>query len=107
MELALNRVPQIVGYKVSRATAFLARKILRFNVEHISPVNLLLKERLVDELVQEEFTAEELVKLAIPLLENPENRSLMLDGYERLRKHLGQPGVTDRAAKEILDLVHR
>jgi len=106
MELALNGVPQIVGYKVSRLTAFLARKILRFRVDHISPVNLLLKERLVPELVQDEFTPETLMQLAIPLLEKTGNRSLILEGYERLRKHLGAPGVTDRAAKEILDLAH-
>ena len=33
MELALNSVPQIVGYKVSRVTAFFARYLLRFNVK--------------------------------------------------------------------------
>ena len=74
MELALNGVPQIVGYKVSRVTAFLARKILRFNVDHISPVNLLMQERLVPELVQDEFTPEALANLAIPLIENHQER---------------------------------
>ncbi len=106
MELALNRVPQIVGYKVSKVTAFLAKKLLRFNVDHISPVNLLLKERLVPELVQDEFTPQLIKQLAIPLLEDPQSRSRMLEGYERLREQLGEPGVTDRAAKEIFDLVH-
>ena len=75
-------------------------------IDHISPVNLLLKERLVPELVQDEFTPETLLQLAIPLLENTGDRSVILEGYERLRKHLGEPGVTDRAAKEILDLAH-
>ncbi len=108
MELALNGVPQIVGYKVSRATAFIARRILRFNVDHISPVNLLLKQRLVPELVQEDFTPEALFKLAIPLLENSNSsRSLILDGYQRLREYLGEPGVTDRAAREVFDLLQQ
>ncbi len=107
MELALSGVPQIVGYKVSRITAFVAKKILHFNVDHISPVNLLLKERLVPELVQDQFTPEALAKLAIPFLEESKCSAFMLEGYERLRKHLGHPGVTDRAAKEILDLVEK
>ena len=64
MELALNGVPQIVGYKVSRITSFLARKILRFKVDHISPVNLLLKRRLLTELVQKEFTPESIFRYA-------------------------------------------
>ncbi|HGY5557446.1 MAG TPA: lipid-A-disaccharide synthase [Prochlorococcus sp.] len=107
MELALRGVPQVVGYKVSRITAFVARHFLRFRVDHISPVNLLLKERLVPELLQAELTAEALVQSAIPLLENPAQRAVMLEGYQRLRQTLGVPGVTDRAAKEIFDLTKR
>ncbi len=105
MELALTNVPQIVGYKVSKLTAFLAKKILRFKVDHISPVNLLLKERLVPELVQEEFTPDALVELALPLLQESETRSIMLQGYERVRENLGEPGAALRAAKEILSEV--
>ena len=29
----------------------------------------------------------------------------MLEGYKRLRSDLGDPGVTQRAAKEIMNLV--
>ena len=105
MELALNSVPQIVGYRISRITAFILRNLLRFSVEHISPVNLLMSERLIPELVQDDFTPESIVELAIPLLEDPLVRSNMLDGYKRFRDQLGEPGATNRAAKEIIDLV--
>ena len=104
MELALHNVPQVIGYKVGKGTAFIARNLLRFNVEHISPVNLLLKERLIPELVQGDFTPEALVEFAIPLLEDESSRAKMLKGYKRLRNNLGSPGATDRAAKEIIDL---
>ena len=105
LELALMGVPQVVGYRVSRMTAFVARHLLRFQVDHISPVNLLLKERLVPELLQDELSAEALVAQALPLLEGGAERQRMLDGYQRLRTTLGQPGVTDRAARAILDQV--
>ncbi|MFL0777643.1 MAG: lipid-A-disaccharide synthase, partial [Prochlorococcus sp.] len=105
VELALQGVPQVVGYRVSRVTAFVAKHLLRFRVDHISPVNLLLNERLLPELLQDEFTPEAIVELAIPLLENPQRRQEMLQGYERLRETLGDPGVTDRAAAAIFDLV--
>ncbi len=105
LELALQGVPQVVGYRVSRVTAFVARHLLRFQVDHISPVNLLLKERLVPELLQDQLTAEALVAEALPLLEEASVRQRMLDGYDRLRATLGQPGVTDRAAAAILDQV--
>ena len=105
LELALQGVPQVVGYRVSRVTAWVARRILRFHVDHISPVNLLLKERLVPELLQEDFNADQLVELAIPLLDHQAERQRVLDGYQRLRETLGQPGVTDRAAEAILDQI--
>ena len=103
LELALQGVPQVVGYRVSRVTAWVARHLLRFKVAHISPVNLLLNERLVPELLQDEFDADRLVALAAPLLEAGEARQTMLSGYDRLRTTLGEPGVTDRAAAAILD----
>lgn len=93
----------MVGYRVSRVTAWVARHVLRFKVAHISPVNLLLNERLVPELLQDEFDADQLVTLAAPLLEAGEARQTMLSGYDRLRTTLGEPGVTDRAAAAILD----
>ena len=68
LELALRGVPQVVVYRVSRATAFVARHILRFSVPHISPVNLVLGERLVPELLQEDLRAKTIVAEALPSL---------------------------------------
>ena len=104
LELALRGVPQVVGYRVSRITAAVAQHLLRFNVPHISPVNLVLQERLVPELLQDQFTAEALLEEAEALLDHQgPARRRMLEGYERLRQQLGTPGVTQRAAAAILD----
>lgn len=105
LELALRGVPQVVAYKVSRFTALMARRLLRFQVDHISPVNLVLGERLVPELLQEELKVDKLVAEALPLLRNEQARNKMLTGYGRLRGLLGEPGVTQRAAVLILDAV--
>ena len=105
LELALRGVPQVVAYKVSRFTALMARRLLRFQVDHISPVNLVLGERLVPELLQEELEVDKLVEEALPLLRNEQARIKMLSGYGRLRALLGEPGVTQRAAALILDAV--
>jgi len=106
LELALRGVPQVTGYRVSRPTAFVARHLLHFNVPHISPVNLVLHERLVPELLQEAFTPTAIAAAIEPLLaRESEARSRILEGYGRLRKALGGPGVTRRAASAILDQV--
>jgi lipid-A-disaccharide synthase len=104
LELALRGVPQVTGYRVSRLTAFVAKHLLRFNVPHISPVNLLLGERLVPELLQSQLTPEAIVAAVEPLLDPAgEPRRRVLEGYGRLRQALGEPGVTDRAAAAILN----
>jgi lipid-A-disaccharide synthase len=106
LELALRGVPQVVVYRVSWLTAFVARHLLRFSVPHISPVNLVLGERLVPELLQEDLHAEAIVRSALPLLDGRSaERAAMLEGYRRLSLELGEPGVTDRAAAAILDQV--
>ena len=106
LELALRGVPQVVVYRVSRVTAFVAQHLLRFNVPHISPVNLVLNERLVPELLQDQLSSEAIVAEAEPLLDpTSAPRQRMLEGYQRLRQALGEPGVTSRAAAAILDLV--
>jgi lipid-A-disaccharide synthase len=106
LELALRGVPQVAGYRVSRPTAFIARHLLRFNVPHISPVNLVLQERLVPELLQDAFNAEAIAAAVANLLPaESAARQRQLEGYDRLRRSLGEPGVTRRAAAAILDQV--
>ena len=105
MELALNSVPQIVGYKVSRVTAFIARYLLRFNVQYISPVNLLLNKMLIPEFLQEDFNSEKIFNSALKILEDDTTRQEIIIGYKSLKDKLGKPGVTDRASKDILDLL--
>ncbi len=105
MELALNSVPQIVGYKVSRVTAFFARYLLRFNVKYISPVNLLLNKMLIPEFIQEDFKADKIFNAALKILEDNSTKEDIKLGYENLKDKLGKPGVTDRASKDILDLL--
>ena len=105
MELALNSVPQIVGYKVSRVTAFFARYLLRFNVKYISPVNLLLNKMLIPEFIQEDFKPDKIFNAALKILEDNSTKEDIKLGYERLKDKLGKPGVTDRASKDILDLL--
>jgi lipid-A-disaccharide synthase len=105
LELALRGVPQVVAYRVSRPTAWVAQHVLRFQVDHISPVNLVLGERLVPELLQDQLTPEAVVQEALPLLQEEPARLRVLEGYRRLRQALGEPGVTRRAATAILDAI--
>ncbi|MFZ9736489.1 MAG: lipid-A-disaccharide synthase [Prochlorotrichaceae cyanobacterium] len=101
LELALQRIPQVVCYRVSPVTAWIARNILRFSIPFMSPPNLVLMEPIVPELLQEEVTAERICAAALRILQDPAYRQAMLDNYDRVQHLLGSPGVCDRAAAVI------
>ncbi len=105
MELALYGIPQVVGYKVSRVTAFIARKILNFKLRYISPVNLLMKKLIVPEFVQKEFKVNSVFRKSCKLLEKNYEKTKIRQGYKLLKKNLGDQGVAKRAAKEILNSI--
>ena len=103
LELALHGVPQVVGYRLSRPTAWLANHVLNFQVPFISPVNLVLNEPLVPELLQNGLTPSAVAHHGDDLLTDDTARQRILGGYRRLRSALGEPGVARRAAQAILD----
>ena len=105
MELALYGIPQIIGYRVSRVTAFIAKRILNFKVRFISPVNLLVKKFIIPEFVQKNFNEKKIFFKACRLLDLTSEKAKIKKGYTLLRKELGDEGVVDRAAKEIINSI--
>jgi len=105
MELALYGIPQIVGYRVSRVTAFIAKRILNFKVRFISPVNLLMKKFIIPEFVQKNFNEKKIFYKACRLLDLTSEKAKIKKGYTLLKKELGEEGVVDRAAKEIINSI--
>ena len=105
MELALYGIPQIIGYRVSRVTAFIAKRILNFKVRFISPVNLLVKKFIIPEFVQKNFNEKKIFYKACRLLDLTSEKTKIKRGYSLLKKELGEVGVVDRAAKEIINSI--
>ena len=105
MELALHGIPQIVGYKVSRVTAFIARKILNFRVRFISPVNLLLKKLIIPEFVQKNFNEKKIFYQACRFIDLKSEKVKIKKGYALLKNELGEKGVVERTAKEIINSI--
>ena len=105
MEMALYRIPQIVGYRVSRVTAFIAKKILNFKVRFISPVNLLVKKLIIPEFVQKDFEVNKIFYKSCRIIDRKSEKAKILKGYSLLKKELGEVGVVKRAAEEIINLL--
>lgn len=105
LEIALMGIPQVVLYRVNPITAWVARHVLRFSIPFMSPPNLVLMQPIVPEFLQEQATPANITQTALDLLLNPQRRQQMLDDYARMRQAMGEPGVCDRAALEILGML--
>jgi lipid-A-disaccharide synthase len=106
LELALAKVPMVVAYKVSAATAFLVRR-MGVSVEHASLVNLLAGHLVVPEFIQEECTAPKLAEAVAGILGSGDVRESQLRGFGEVAKALGdpEPPPSERAAKVVLDII--
>jgi len=104
LEIALLNVPQVVIYRVSRLTFALAR-LFKFSIPFMSPPNLVEMKPIVPELLQDLATSENIVKESLELLQNPSRRQETIAAYAQMRVSLGEVGVCDRAAQEILQLL--
>ena len=102
LEIALLNVPQVVLYRVNPLTIWLARKLFNFSIPFMSPVNLVVMREIVPEFLQERATPDNIANKTIELLSNQEKRQQMIADYQEMRSCLGEVGVCDRAAREIL-----
>lgn len=105
LEIALMNVPQVVVYRLNPISAWIAHHLLKISLPFISPVNLVEMKPVVPELIQWQMTPAAVCAQALDLLENEASRQRMLAGYASMRQALGEPGVCDRSAAEILDLL--
>jgi lipid-A-disaccharide synthase len=102
LELALLNIPQVVIYRVSKITAWIAEHVVKFSIPFMSPTNLVEMKPIVPELMQDEATPDRIASESLELILDRERRDRMLSDYSQMRAALGGTGVCDRVAAEIL-----
>lgn len=105
LEIALLKIPQVVLYKLNPITGWIAEHLLKFSAPFISPPNLVTMKPIVKEFLQYQATPDAIAEESIDLLLNPDRRQKMMADYEELSQIIGEVGVCNRAAIEILDLL--
>ncbi len=106
LETALLNVPQVVIYRVSNVTAWIARHLLKFYIPFMSPTNLVQMKAIVPEFMQEAAIPENIAQACLELLLNEQSRQQMLYNYAEMRNCLGGNGAIERVATEILDALN-
>ncbi len=99
LETALWNVPQVVVYKTSAITYFIASRVGK--VSYISLVNLLADREVIKELIQSEFSKDNLVMEFKSLMES-NTRQRILNDYQEIRNILGSEPVSTNTARLML-----
>jgi lipid-A-disaccharide synthase len=96
LETALHNVPEVISYKGSWISYFIARALIK-NIRFICIVNLICDQRIVEELIQADVNKDRLIKELRKILSD-DGRKEILAGYDLLRTKLGNRGASERAA---------
>lgn len=96
LETALFGVPEVVCYKGSAISFMLAKKLVKVN--YISLVNLIMDKEVVKELIQQDFTSENLSNELLKILDKEKMEEMKLQ-YAELKNKLGASNASAKAAE--------
>jgi lipid-A-disaccharide synthase len=99
VEAALLGTPMVVVYRLSPLTYALGRPLVR--VPHYAMVNLIAGRRIVPEFIQGRFRPDLVAQEAMGLLASDAARGKMRDDLAEVRRLLGGPGASARAAEVV------
>jgi lipid-A-disaccharide synthase len=103
LEAALLETPLLAFYRISPLTYFFGRRLAK--IDNFSIVNILTGKRIIPELIQRNFTPENIFQEAKKILESKEIRSEMINQFRRIKDILGHKNASQNAAKELQKLI--
>lgn len=105
VQAALHECPMVIVYRVSPVTSFIGRRFV--TLDTFGMVNLIAGERIVPELVQEQFTPGAVAAEVTSLLTDGARREAMAGRLRQVKEKLGGRGGARRAAEAILRVAAR
>ncbi|MEJ7735819.1 MAG: lipid-A-disaccharide synthase [Chitinophagaceae bacterium] len=106
LETALFAVPQVVCYKGSRVSYWIARRLIK--VKYISLVNLIMDREVVKELIQDQLTVENVKRELHLLLYDTNKKNQLQHDYANLKKLLSEGGnASSNAARSIVNFLEQ
>ena len=100
VQTAIHGRPMVIVYRLSPLTYRLVRAFA--HVDDAGMVNLIAGERVVPELIQNDFTPPAVAAEVVGFLRNPARAAAAGSSLARVRAKLGGPGASRRAALAIL-----
>ncbi len=105
LEAALIGTPQMVCWSTSPLTAYFARNVLHVmdKIKYVSLGNLIVDSLVFKEFIQEDFNIDNLWAETLRILGDGSYTEKMLQGYEQIKKALGQGGASRAYARDMID----
>lgn len=100
LENAILGVPTVIVYRLNQFSYMLARRLVR--VPYIGIVNLIARREICPELIQDRANADEIGHAVIRILDSENLWHQMKQDMDEVRRKLGPPGASERAADAIL-----
>ena len=105
LETAILNIPEVVCYKGSWISYFIARSLIKIN--YISLVNLIMDQQIVKELIQGECNPFKIREELDLLLYDKNYREVMLSNFEIMREKLGGQGASKKVAHSLLKTISK
>ncbi|HKS22960.1 MAG TPA: lipid-A-disaccharide synthase [Thermoanaerobaculia bacterium] len=99
LECAVVGVPVIVMYRLTRATHWIAQRVVK--VPHFSLVNIVAGKKVVPELIQHDVNGQRIAS-EVRAMCAPEAHARLRAELAAVREKLGGPGASRRAAETIM-----
>ena len=103
LETALWNIPQVVCYKAHPISYLIAKYLVQ--IKFISLVNLIVDKEIVKELIQKEYTSENVLREVDLLLTDEKTRRKQLTDYQELNILLGQKNASEIVVEKVYNLV--
>jgi lipid-A-disaccharide synthase len=104
VQTALHERPMVIVYRLSKLTYAIGRPFVK--IDTFGMVNLVADRKIAPELIQDDFTPEAAAREIVTLLTDEQARSRMIEAIRDVKRKLGGPGASRRAAEAILREVH-
>lgn len=104
IQSTLHEKPMVVVYRLSPLTYRLVKPF--GHVDMYAMPNLVAGARIVPELIQSDFTAERTAAEALKLLTDDQLYERTRQALAHVRRQLGPPGASARAAQAVLEVAH-
>jgi len=105
LEIALLGVPHFICYRVSPLTYKIMSRLVR--IPYVGLCNIVTGKVLIDEVLQNEVTADHLAEKLTPLLNDDNSKANAETIRQQVLTSLGPSGGADNAAKLIIDMLHQ